>query len=145
MTGLRTLHAFCTRDPGRGYPSRLEIQRELERLLNEEAFEDVPFAPCLNCNVVQDKASQRLARIMAAQGRCPNSVRDSGPCYRTEDCPAGFEYDSVRNACGPIANSHTIKVSCWESDQIDEGTALMLVENKDGSVSAAVIKNIGRE
>ena len=24
MTGLLKLHAFCTRDPGRGYPSRLE-------------------------------------------------------------------------------------------------------------------------
>ena len=36
MTGLRTLHAFCTRDPERGYPSRLEIQREIERLLAVE-------------------------------------------------------------------------------------------------------------
>ena len=36
MTGLRTLQAFCTRDPERGYPSRLAIQREVERLLAVE-------------------------------------------------------------------------------------------------------------
>ena len=32
MTGLRALQSFCTRDPEH-YPSRLAIQREIERLL----------------------------------------------------------------------------------------------------------------
>ena len=35
MTGLRALQAFCTRDPEH-YPSRLEIQHEIERLLAVE-------------------------------------------------------------------------------------------------------------
>ena len=119
MSGLRKLHAFCTRDSGRGYPSRLDIQRELERLIEEEA--------------------EAL--------KCPHAPRP-GPCYRTEDCPAGFAYDSVRNVCGHVRGPSpilTMMMEMRESEHIREGDAIMAVRNKDGSVSAAVIKNIGRE
>ena len=121
MTGLRKLHAFCTRDPGRGYPSRLEIQRELERLL----------------------------AIEVESLKCPHAPRP-GPCYRTEPCPAGFEYDTVRNVCGHVRGpspmlAYTVTMALRENEAVREGDALMMVENKDGSVSAALIKNIGRE
>lgn len=116
MTGLRTLHAFCTRDPERGYPSRMEIQRELERLLAVEA--------------------EAL--------ECPHAPRP-GPCYRTEDCPAGFAYDSVRNVCGHVRGPSVLSgIRVWESVEIDLGSGLLMARVGD-AVSAVIIKNIGRE
>lgn len=118
MSGLRKLHAFCTRDPEH-YPSRLEIQRELERLLEEE------------------KESLE----------CPHAQRPL-PCPYMGDCPSGFEWDSVRNICrhkrGPSVIL-TMMMEMRDCDAIREGDAMMAVQNKDGSMSAAVIKNIGRE
>lgn len=35
MSGLKKLHELCTKD-GRDFPSRLEVQTEMERLLAEE-------------------------------------------------------------------------------------------------------------
>ena len=89
MTGLRTLQAFCTRDPERGYPSRLEIQKELERLIAE----DIPFAPCMDCNVVQGMASQvmghaKKALSLAEEYLIARGIEHRGTVGRTIVLPA---------------------------------------------------------
>ena len=76
MTGLRKLQAFCTRDPARGYPSRLEIQRELERLLAVE--ESGPQ--------IGEQAEKALA--MAEQYLVARGIEHRGTIGRTIVLPA---------------------------------------------------------